>query len=48
MKFRAEQPDVFYYLFDDVVDAAINRVGNSKIHSSHYWHAESFRRYGKT
>jgi hypothetical protein len=48
MKFRAEQPDMFYYLFDDVVDAALDRVGNSKIHSSYYWSAESFRRYGKS
>jgi hypothetical protein len=48
MKFRAEQPDIFYYLFDDVVDAAIDRIGNTKIRSSHYRSAESFRRYGKT
>ncbi|HEX9961651.1 MAG TPA: hypothetical protein VGB00_11995 [Pyrinomonadaceae bacterium] len=48
MKFRAEQPDIFYYLFDDVVDAAMDRVGNSRVHSSYYWSAESFRRYGKT
>jgi hypothetical protein len=44
MKFRVEQSDVFYYLFEDIISAAINRVGNSKIHSSHYWHAESMRR----
>lgn len=47
MKFRAEQPDLVYYLFDDVVNAAINRLGNSQIHSSLYWRAESFRRYGQ-
>lgn len=47
MKFRAEQPDVFYYLFDDVVDAAIDCLGNSR-YGSYYRSAESFRRYGKT
>ena len=48
MKFRVEQSDVFYYLFEDIVSAAINRVRNSEIRYSHYWHAESMRRYGKT
>lgn len=48
MKFRAEQPDIFYYLFDDVVDAAVDRIANSKVHYSHYWSASSFRRYGKS
>jgi len=48
MKFRAEEPDVFYYLFDDVVDAALNRIGNNKRHfASHYWKADSMRRSGK-
>lgn len=48
IKFRAEQPDIFYFLFDDVVNAAMNRVGNSQVHTSLYWRAESYRRYGKT
>jgi hypothetical protein len=46
MKFRAAQPDIFYYLFDDVVDAAIERLGNGR-RSSYYRSAESFRRHGK-
>jgi hypothetical protein len=46
MKFRAEQPDIFYYLFDDVVDAAIDRLGNTR-NSSYYRSADSFRRRGK-
>ena len=48
MKFRAEQPDVFYYLFDDVVDAAVDRIGNTKIRSSDYLSARSFRDSGRT
>jgi hypothetical protein len=48
MKFRAEQPDVFYYLFDDVVDAAVDRIGNTKIRSSDYLSARSFRDHGRT
>lgn len=47
MKFRAAQPDVFYYLFDDVVDAAVDRIGNTKIRSSDYLSARSFRDSGK-
>lgn len=46
MKFRAEQPDIFYYLFDDVVDAALDCIGNSR-YGSYYRSAESFRRNGK-
>ena len=48
MKFRAEQPDVFYYLLEDVLSAAISRGGNGGIPNSHYSHAENIRRYGKT
>lgn len=40
MKFRAEQPDIVYYLFDDVVDAAKDRIGNTKVRSSDYWRAD--------
>ncbi|HEX8737992.1 MAG TPA: hypothetical protein VF721_21850 [Pyrinomonadaceae bacterium] len=46
MKFRAAQPDIFYYLFDDVVDAAIDRLGNSRS-GSYYRSAESSRRNEK-
>lgn len=49
MKFRAEEPDVFYYLFDDVVDAALNRIGNNtRRFASLYWSADNRRRNGKT
>ena len=48
MKFRAEQPDIFYYLFDDVIDAAKDRIGNTKIRSSDYLSAQSVRDSGKT
>lgn len=48
MKFRAEQPEMFYYLFDDIVDAAIDRIGNTKIRSSDYFSAQSFRDHGRT
>ena len=47
MKFRAEQPDMFYYLFDDIVDAAVNRIGNTKNRSSDYSRAQSVRDNGK-
>ena len=47
MKFRAEEPEVFYYLFDDVVDAALNRIGNEKRRfASHYWRADNRRNSG--
>ena len=43
MKFRAEQPELFYYLFDDVVDAALNRIGNNRKFAGDYLTAESVR-----
>jgi hypothetical protein len=39
MNFRAAQPELFYYLLDDVVDAAKNRIGNSKTRTSDYLRA---------
>lgn len=39
MKFRAEKPDIFYYLYDDVLDAAKDRIRNTKVRSSDYWSA---------
>jgi hypothetical protein len=48
MKFRAEQPDIVYYLFDDILDAAIDRIGNNRVRSSDYCRAETIRLYGKT
>lgn len=43
MKFKAEERELFYYLFDDVVDAAVDRIGNSQTRSSTYLSARSFR-----
>lgn len=48
MKFRVEQPDIYYCLFDDVVNGALDRIGNnSRRHASEYFRAESIRRNGK-
>lgn len=47
MKFRAEKPDVFYYLFDDVVDAGTDRIRASKHPSSDYWYALNARSEGR-
>ena len=47
MKFRTDEHERFYYLFDDVVDAAIDRIGNSQTRSSDYLSARSFRDTGK-
>lgn len=46
-KFKAAQPELFYYLFDDVVDAGVDRASNSQSKSSSYYRARSFRDTGK-
>jgi hypothetical protein len=43
MKFRAEQPELLYYLDDDIIDAARSRIGNTKIRSSSYLSAHGWR-----